>query len=357
MKTNRLFLPALLLSPTVLASPLAETTISFTVSEGATNTKTYKGTVELTLDSLDMTMNGQAPPMMPEMDMSVTSNTEIVVSDEYLAMRESAPGKLKRSFDTLSAHTDMHMEIDMMGTTNSTDTPMESASELEAKAVVFAWNEEEGEYQAAFPEEGGDDELLEGLEEDMDLREFLPAGPVEEGAEWSIPPSAIARILAPGGNLKLVPEEMDMDSPMGMNSNMGSMSDWFTESIQGEVTAKYAGTRDTEDGVKVAVIEVRVEVSNAVDLTEMVEAAMEDVELPPEAGDMDIDHLDLELDLTGEGTILWNLAAGRFQSMDLSGDLSMMMNIGMAISAQGMDMDIEQTIEMSGTVNQSASVR
>lgn len=357
MKTHRLLLPALLVSPTLFASPLAETKIAFTVSEGATNTKAFKSTVELTLDSLDMTMNGQAPPMMPEMDMTVTSNQEVVVSDEYLSMRDGAPRKLKRSYDTLSGHTDMHMEMDMMGTTQTQDTPMEMSSELEGKSVLFAWNEDEGEYVAKFPEEGGDEELLKGLAENMDLRDFLPEGPVSEGDEWEVPPAAIAHILAPGGNLKLLPENVDMEGMMGMNSNMGSMADWFTESIQGTVKAKFTGTRQTDDGAKVGAIELHVDITNAVDLTEMVEAAMENVELPPEAGDMDFDHLDLDLDLTAEGTLLWNLEAGRFQSLDLSGDLSLNMNIGMSISAQGMDMNIEQTIEMSGTVTQNANVR
>jgi hypothetical protein len=356
MKTHRFLLPLALLSPVVLATPLAETTVAFTIAEGASNVKTYKSTVELSLDSLDMTMNGQDPPMMPEIDMSVTSTTEITVSDEYVAMREGAPSKLQRTYDALSSHTDMHMEMDMMGTTNTQDMPMEASSELEGKTVVFSWSEDEEDYVATFPEEGGDEELLEGLFEDMDLRTFLPSGPVSEGDEWSVPPAALAKLLAPGGNLKLLPEDLDMDAMM-MNSNMGTMSDWFTESIEGEVTAKLTGTRDGEDGEKLAVIALRVDVSNAVDLTEMVEAAMAEVDLPPEAGDMDFDHLDLELKLQGEGNLLWDLNGGHASSLELSGDLEMMMNIGMAINAQGMEMDIDQTIEMSGTINQTAGVK
>ena len=136
------------------------------------------------------------------------------------------------------------------------------------------------------------------------------------------------------------------------------MSDWFTDSLEGEVTGKFSGVRDGEDGAMLGAIAIQFRISNAVDVTEMVTAAMENVELPPEAGEMDFDHMDIEVKYTGEGTILWNLDAGRAHSLELSGDFSLNIDMGMSMNMQGMgSMDLEQTIQMSGTLSQSASVK
>lgn len=358
MKLTRFALPTALLSTAAFASPLAETKFSFSVAEGASNVKTYKAVAQLGLDSIDMTINGSPPPMMPTIELTVTTKSEIVVSDDYLAMREGGPKKLKRTYDTLGSDTEMRMEMEIMGSTTTQETPMKAKSELEGKSVLFSWNADEEEFKASFPDGKDGEKLLEGLEEDMDMRAFLPSKAVAEGDEWKVEPAALASIMAPGGNLKLMPEDMGGMDSMMMNSNMGTMSDWFTDSIEGEVTAKFVGLRKSEGGAKLGAIQLVVKVSNAVDLTEMVAAAMENVDLPPEAGEMDFDHLDLEIKLSGEGMLLWNLDAGQAHSLELSGDFSMMMNMGMSMNMQGMgSMDLEQTIQMSGTITQSASVK
>ena len=52
---------------------------------------------------------------------------------------------------------------------------------------------------------------------------------------------------------------------------------------------------------------------------------------------------------------LGNRTGNAYIATDLSGDFNLLMNMGMAVSASGMDMDIEQTMEMSGTMNESAT--
>jgi len=333
-----------------------ETRIEFKVEDGATNTKTFKTSIELNLDDLSMTMNGQESPMPMEIDMSNTTEFSVVVEDEYVSVSDGRPAELKRAYDTISSHTEVKVEMDMMGTTTTQDMPISAGSELEGMTVRFKWNEDEKRYDATFAEEKGEEELLEDLFEDMDFRALLPSGAVSPDDEWSIEASKLASVLAPGGNLKLVPEDLDAETMMGMNPNQGSMSDWFGESLEGEVVATFKGTRKGDDGTELGVIELRIDISNAVDLTEMVSEMMENAELPPEAGDMEIDHMDIEVSLEAEGTLLWNLAAGRAESFELSGDFSMLMNMGMSISSQGMDMEIETSIEMSGSMNSTATI-
>lgn len=354
MKHSRVLLLTTLSVPALLAFSYPDAKLVFGVEAGTSLKKTFKSSVQLTLDDMNMTMNGQDPPMMPEIDMTLSTDMEVVVSDEYVAIGDGAPKHVKRTYDTLAMNTEMTMEMDMMGTSQNQEMPMTFSSELEGKTVDFKLDADSGEYIATFPDGEGDDELLTDLSEDMDLRGFLPSGAVAEGDEWDVPAAQLVNILAPGGNLKLMPEDVDVDAMMGMQSNFGSMSDWFTEDLKGEVKASFTGTRDV-NGKKVGVIALRVDISNAVDLTEMVEAAMEEIELPPEAGDIEFDHMDIEIEFEGEGTLLWDLEGGHAHSLELSGDFALLMNMGMAMSAQGMDMEIEQTMEMSGTMNQSAA--
>ena len=42
----------------------------------------------------------------------------------------------------------------------------------------------------------------------MDLRAFLPEKSVSEGDSWSIDLDGLINVLAPGGNLKIVPEDV-----------------------------------------------------------------------------------------------------------------------------------------------------
>lgn len=292
--------------------------------------------------------------MMPEMEMSVSVVNEIEVTDEYVSVRDGMPRMLERTFDSLASDTEMAMEIDMMGQIQSEEVPTSASSDLEGVTVTFEWDGDEQEYVPGFSEGEGDEELLENLMEDMDFRSLLPDGEVDVDDEWEVDLAAFTAVLAPGGDLKLVPEDMDTGM-MGMNSNFGSFSDWVGDGVEGEVLATFRGTRESEDGASVGVIEVVVEIESAVDLTDMVLEAMDEAELPPEVQDMEIDHMDLEITIEAEGTLLWDLEEGRAESFELSGDFEFTMDMGMAISAQGMEMEMEQVMEMSGTMTSTAT--
>ena len=80
-----------------------------------------------------------------------------------------------------------------------------------------------------------------------------------------------------------------------------------------------------------------------------------EADLPPEVQDMEIDHMDIEVAIEAEATLMWNLEEGRAESFELSGDFEFIMDMGMAISAQGMEMEMEQVMEMSGTMTISAT--
>lgn len=357
--SNTTLLFTALATPALFAFTLPATKVSFAPAEGLSLTKTFSGTIEMTLDDMSVAINGAPPPVEMDMDMSMTMENSFTVTDEYVAMAEGRPAKLARTYDELGNTSNMSMSMEVMGQSQDEDMSTDASSELEGMTVHFTLDGESGEYKASFPEEGdADEELLDGLEENMDLRSLLPEGEVSEGDSWTIDPDTLQSILSPGGDLKLVPdEEGDGGGGMmgmgNMGDSTGDMSDWLSDTIEGESTATFTGMREV-DGAQLAVIELKLQISTAVDMTDQILEAMDETELP-EGAEMDFDHLDIEFEFEGEGTMLWNVAGGHFASFELSGQMSLLTDTGMAMNMGGQEMSIENTVEMSGTMNYSAT--
>ncbi len=357
MKLKTLTLATLFLTPALLAFQPKAASLRFAPEEGDARTKTFSSSLDMSLDDMAMLMNGQESPMQPDLQLDISATTEIQVTDEYVKMRDGSPAQLERTYDSLEQGQDISMEIDIMDNVQSNEMSVGAESELEGETVVFRWDEDKGEFVAAFPDDGGDEELLVGLREDMDLRGLLPDGEVEEGDEWQIAPIALRDVLSPGGDLKMIPEEVDPEAMFGgMSPEMGSADDWFNEDMEGEVKATFQGTRETDDGVMVGVVVYAIEISNGVDLTEKTREGLEDQELPPGVEDMSVNSTDIEITIESEATLLWNLEGGYVHSFEMSGDFGFLVDSSMDISAQGMELEIEQAMEFSGTMNASVSV-
>jgi hypothetical protein len=342
---------ALLASAGLCAASVVAAKIEFAPPSGATATKSFQHTMELSLDNMNMLLNGEESPMMPDIEMSLTMEQLVKVTDTYVAVANGRPSKLSRTFDELGWDADIDVQIEMAGTSNDQNQTMSGASELEGKTVAFAWSEEEAGFKKSFEGEEGNAELLEGLEEDMDLRVLLPPGDVAEGDEWEIDVSKLRSILSPGGNLAILPEDMPGLEEMMMGGGLGgSMSDMVGDILEGEASGTFKGYREV-DGGKVAVIEVRIDVESSNDMTDAVQEFMDEIELPAEIGEMELDHMEMEFAFEAEGTLLWNVAAGRVHSFELSGDTDLKIDQGISISAQGQDMNMQQTVELSGTMN------
>ena len=348
MIQNRLSLVAGLLLPALVSTHVPADRIHFAPSEGSSAKKTFENKAEFTLDHLSLSMNGQESPMQPEMEMTLNSTQTVVVTDEYLANRDGAPKKLRRTFDELANGVTMAMKMEMMGQTQNHDQDIKGESELQGKKVVFTWDEEKGEYKRAFEASEGKESLLKDLDEDMDLLVLLPKGEVKEGETWDIEVKSLASVLAPGGNLSIVPKDMDPDQmAMGM-PGMGSMSDWLRGSLEGTASGTLVSIKEV-DGKKMATLKIAAKITVSKDMTEIVADAMKNAKLPPEAGAMKVDHMDIDYKFEGDGVLEWDLAAGRAHSFTFSGPSNLNMDMAMKIEAQGQNMSIEYGMEMSGT--------
>ena len=354
MLHHRNLIPAAVLLPILLSSHVPGDRIRFSPSEGSSATKTFENKAEFTLQSMKLAMNGSEPPTKPEMEMTITSTQKVVVTDDYLGNRDGAPKKLRRSFDELGNSVAISMKMQMMGNTQNQDKNTTGESELQGKKVVFTWDDDKGEYRKAFEPAADKDNLLKDLDEDMDLRELLPKDEVKEGGEWDIDVKKLASVLAPGGNLSIVPKEAEGAESSGMDMpGMSSVGEWLRGALDGSATGKFKGVREV-DGAKMGVIEVTAKISVSKDMTDMVEEMMKKAKQPVE---MQVDHMDVDFKMEATGELVWDLAAGHAHSFSISGPSHVNMDMAMKVDAQGQKMSIDYGMELSGTMGLTLEVK
>jgi len=345
MKHNRnLLLPALAALTFLAFTPQGDAP-GYHPEEGTVLKKRIENASEISLDDMTMVMNGQEMDAdMLGMEMTTTTKQVIAITDTYLAMGEGRPTKLKRTFDELSSATEVAMSNQMTG---DVDQDLTGSSELEGLTVVFTWDDDEEAYTVEFAEDSdGDEELLDDLKEGMDLRGMLPPGDVSEGDTWDIEPSALLEAFAPCGSVKIRPAELD--EMMSMNAPQPSPDQMLGE-FEGDLTAEFEGVRE-EDGVRVAVINLLIDVSSAKDMTEFMEEMMGGMEMPEGMDiEMDIESMDMEFGFEGKGLLLWNLEAGVLYSLTLTGEVSQAMDTAMNMSMGEMEQSVEQSMSLSGT--------
>ncbi len=350
MKTFSLTHPALLAPALMAFAPIAvEQELVFAPADEASITTSMTSEMEFTLDDLAIMVDGQdISAMMGAFEMSMTSESNINISDTYYGVEDGRPVKLKRTFNTLASDTSVDIAMEMGG--DSQDIP--ASSELEGATVIYTWNEENGNYDVAYDDEGGDDSLLEDLIEDLSMRCFLPSGPVSVGDSWTVDPDAMAELAMQAQSLKIVPEEMegaDMElMEQFMNDDfMEGMKDMY----EGALTCTLKGMSEV-DGEQLAEIELAIEVTAAADLSEMISNAIavmaesQGEEMPP----IDFAAADLNADLEGSGLLTWNTSTGLVHSMEITADFSFAFDLAASLEEDGEEHSIDASIEMSGWI-------
>lgn len=348
---HALLLSALILSPVLVGLKPAAVRVKFAPAEGTSLEKTFENKGTLTLSSYEL----KGAPSAPEMEMTLTTNQKIVVTDEYVEVKDGRPKKLKRSFDDLAGDSAASMKVNMMGQTHENDQNFKMESVLEGKKVAFTWNDESSSFDKAFDPAEENKELLEGLAEDMDLRSLLPEGEVKEGDAWQPDLKQLRHLFAPGGSLALVPEAADANS-MKMGSEMSALSDAIGDNLEGEAKATLVSVADV-DGVSCATIHIELKVHAAADLTDATRKMLEENDPPPGVESIEIDHVDMNFKFEGEGDLVWDVAAGHFKSFEMNGQVVIKSETGTGFTVGGKTMNIEETREMSGTTTYTASAK
>ena len=323
--------------------------VVFAPEEGSALTKTFGMEGVFELEELSVVVDGEdMAEALGSFEVTVDAVTSIVVTDTYAALGEGRPRKLVRSFDRLGASSTLTTDSDVGG--ESEETRLSSA--LEGETVVFTLDEETAGYTVAFAPGEGDEELLEELEEEMDLRFLLPGGEVAVGDTWEVPVRAFSRLLLPGGTLGWTAE----DEPEAFGGTMEGFGDALfaklDELLAGECTCTFKGTT-----AGIAVIEIHLEVGSALDVSELLRDLAEDAaakagqELP-----IEIEVADLNLDVEAQGVLRWNTTAGHLQDFELSSDGLLGIDLALSGEIMGEALAAEITVEVSTSMKHTVGV-
>ena len=286
-------LPPLVLLPLLGASAREDAPV-FAPEAGLVLQKTFEHHVERTIAEIELTVNDEGHEIdIP--DVTIVDHERIVVSDTYGEVEDGRPLELHRNFVSLGNTQTM--------TSEGEEREEEESSDLEDTTVVFTWNADEEEYGVEFAEgEDGDEDLLDELVEDMDLRVFLPEGEVSEGDSWTIGVDGYHALASPGGELAILGEN-------GEEEEEREFREGIRDSMEGEWTAEWQGTRD-EDGTSVGVIALTGEFTSEAEIS-----------FEPDEGITVTRSAELELSVEGE--LLWDMEAGHFDSAALQGTFTL----------------------------------
>ena len=345
-----------------VARPVA-TELVFEPEEGTALARTFVFDTTAALDELAVEVDGEdLSAMLGEFSFEVEGVQTYQARDEFVSVEDGRVVELHRTYEKLAGESETMVDAAMASET--TDSTV--SSELEGETVVFTWDPDAEEYDKASGDGSDvDEDLLQGLSMSMDLSGFLPDEPVEEGDSWEIGVMNLAALYMPGGNLGLLPDEMpdvegfDMDAMTEMMSKyqtwaMDQLEDW----VDGSATATFSGVQEV-DGVRVAVIDIEMDMAFEADFTDVMEEILSEVlsqmDIPMDI-DVTISSVVFDLDTEGEGKLMWSIEGKHGHSLDLAVDYDFDMSFEMSFDAAGESHDIAADIAGSGTYEADVDV-
>lgn len=362
-KMKNVFL--LLAAPLTLSlAPLAghheaKERIAFAPEEGSRVSKRFVSTLYLGVDEMEVLINGEENPLMPEVDMEMETTSSISLTDTYGPVTNGRPQSLKRHYDNVGMKFDMKMSADGGLGGGSVQTPSgEAASKLNGREVEFAWNGESESFDATFtnpdtPE--ADKAMLENVSEDMDLRALLPTAPLDIGDRYAIPLTALLDVLAPGGDLALDMSAMGPSPlPTGDPEMMTDLRSMFGDFLEGKAVGTLKSIEEEGDN-RIAIIDLDLSIDTANDVSETILDLM--AEGAQDGMEMTLDRADVAFAIQATGELRWNLTAGRIEGMKLEGDTAIGMDTAVFMEFGGQSTSIEMLLEMSGTLVSEVSTQ
>ena len=312
--------------------------VRYAPEKGLKVTRTCETSGEFELGAESVTVDGEErldPAKKSRGSLSIEE--KFVVSDELVAVGSGRPEKLARTFDELHQQqtaSETRFDGEVMEQTQKL------TCDLEGKRVVFTWNADDERFDVqAAADQKLDAELLDGLDEDMDLRAFLPDKPVAKGDSWDVEPAAFHAVLWPGGRLPF--HDADKDEPDEMEHELNAA---LYASLDGDAKVTYAGQRE-EDGVKVFVLHVKANLSRTGEYEPSSEYTSEHGGTPGA-------KFKGEFTTQTEGDLLWSVEHAHLISLTLEGQATITEGVSYDMRGQS----VETVRKFSGTTRYSFAV-
>ena len=334
--TSRHLLTALLATPLLLALEPRADNVSFHPEDGSSLAKDYGIEFTFVLGDITAYIDGQDLSESVPADFELVGDTSLTITDQYVETLDGKPLQLIRTFDSM----EMYWEaMDESG-------DAEEFAELEGKSVKFEWNEDDEAYDVSFHESEGDEDLLEGLGIDMDLRALLPEDEVSQGDSWTVEARALGSIIFFGTDFENLDFSMD-DDDVGplieseLVPQLESLADGFSADCE------YLGSAE-EDGTTLGVIGLAIKGEGSIDLVGLIEQIIEDQ--MPEGMEIDasVDEASIAIAMEGEGELRWDLGAGHMHDYEMSSELEILVDVYIEIDVGGEAHEIEASVEILG---------
>ncbi len=327
-----------LLVPALFAMSPVQDELAFHPEEASSLTKSFEFAFDIALDDARLLIDGQdmSGMIMQSMPSEVQVSTTTTVVDTYLRVDGGKPLELTRLFKSVESAYDVGEE-----------SGSEATEELEGRTIRFVWNEDEGIYEVSVldEDEDVDEQTLNVLGEDMDFRSVLPGRSVADGDTWSLEGERVWKVLMPG--IDLVKRMNSADVPPEALPVMTFFEQQVERLNDGLVfDCEYRGTREV-DGVRVGVIDIKVEGMLESDLVPMIEEMLSQNEMPVPVL---IEYGDVEFELIGTGELLWNLEGGHMHSFQLDSDVTLFLDASASVDGGQGEQEFEVSFEFSGTM-------
>lgn len=329
--TRRAFATLPLVLGLLALSPVADE-LAFHPKDGSEVGKKLAIELELGLDSVELSVNGQdiGEDAIQGLDEAkVLVNLGVATTDAYVKSKDGQVLELLRTFDDLSLRSEMGED--------SKDDPDVDA--FEGQTVRFLWNADKKEYERSFKDGKGDVDALVDLSPDQDVTCLLPDKKVAEGDTWKVKGDVLRGLFFPGG---VMPRKADGGQGAGEMAEL--VTKQLAEKVKDfEVTCTYKGAH--EDG-KLQLGEIAFQFDGKIDLdlAELLKQALE-ADAEGEVPDLDLTS---NLSMKGEGTLKWDVAAGRLHALAMTADLGLEVDADADMQQDGQSLKIHAHLGASG---------
>lgn len=312
--------------------------------------KEFVATTSLELNSASLVVDGEYEDV--PIEMSTLTTTRLSVRDEYAEVGGGRPLRIERQYIAVGAQATADSRTNVLG---GGDIEVDHASALEGRGVRFDWDPAASAYTRRFSDETSEPDeleraLLDGLDEDLDLRGWLPDDSVDVGDRWRVEPAVLLGSFRPGGELALVPTDATAAERLGAFGGSGGIAG-LLGTPTGTIEGKLLEVRGPA-GARLATMEFAIDVRFFAELSGENWPAFVDP-APPGDEEVKVTVSTTELDALadrGVATLVWNVDAGRFASFDL--DLTLDLRATQELVLSLGDEDAPVRMELSWTLAQ-----
>ena len=280
--------------------------------------------------------------------MSLKSNLQVLVRDELRELDALGPKLLQRRHDDwLFSATLVHKSPGA----EERRTLFEATSPLSGASVVHVRGAD-GAFGRHYDERESPEEFLARLEEDCDLRGFLPGREVVVGEQWNVAPRALALALCPGGAapMRFLKGEEDLylrQLGAGLGGPLHELL--LAAAWEGGARARFVRVEEV-GGAREAVVEIEIDAKAE---CEQLRYANDQLSLGDRLDGRVVVEARGSFAFAGKGELRHALDAGHVKSLSLEGR----QKLGASVRTElgGKD-DMSQAIELDGTLKLEWSI-